>query len=166
MIRATALAALLILATPQAAAAPLKTPSPAPQPIPGRLLRLGESVAPAIAIGRQPTLRVAGIATWYDATRGGQTTWYTRAGVKHYGAAGPALRALVPHRYLNTYRVRLTSPLTGRSLIVSVVDFCSCDGRTDTVGDERLIDLAPAVWEKLGVNLGRGVMPVELEVLR
>jgi hypothetical protein len=30
--------------------------------------------------------------------------------------------------------------------------------------DTRLIDLAPAIWEKLGVPLGQGVMKVEIRL--
>jgi hypothetical protein len=109
---------------------------------------------------------LSGIATWYDAQRGGSSSWYTREGILFYGAAGPELRALVPHRYLGRYRVLITSTLTGRSIYVDVVDYCSCKGRVANPNDDRLIDLSPLVWRALGVPLGRGVMPITMEVLR
>jgi hypothetical protein len=96
-----------------------------------------------------------------DAERNGQTAWYTREGIAFYGAAGPALRELRPHRYLNRYRILLTSERTGRTVLVWVVDWCSCQG----TGSPRLIDLAPAVWDALGVPLSRGITPVTIEFL-
>lgn len=102
---------------------------------------------------------VTGFATWYDANRHGQTSWYTRQGIKYYGAEGPKLRNA--HSFVRawngSYKVRVTSRLTGRSIIVDVVDWCSCYGGST-------IDLAPAVWNYLGVRLGRGIMPVVVEL--
>jgi len=74
-----------------------------------------------------PTLH--GIATHYDAERNGETTWYSRAGIEFYGAAGPDLRKEVRHKWRNS------------------------------------VDLAPAVWNALGVPLHLGVTPVSIELL-
>ena len=110
-------------------------------------------------------LHVNGIATWFDAERGGQSTWYTRAGITNYGAAGPALRAARDFRFgMEPYQVEITVLKTGRTALVWVVDWCACHG-TQGVDDERVIDLAPAVWDLLGVDLSRGVMAVNVEVL-
>jgi len=46
-----------------------------------------------------------------------------------------------------------------------VADYCGCQGRKKDPDDTRLIDLAPEVWERLGVDLGRGVMKVSIEIL-
>ena len=105
-----------------------------------------------------------GTATWFDAERGNQTTWYTRKGITLYGAAGPGLRALVPDRYKQNYGVRITFLATGISVDVRVVDWCSCNG-TRRRGDERLIDLAPAVWHAAGYPLGYGVAKIRIDVL-
>ncbi len=110
-------------------------------------------------------LAFVGTATWYDADRGPYSTWYTREGVKYYGAIGAEVRAVKQHHWRTSWEVRITSLLTGRSLIVQVVDVCTCYGVRKVKGDERLIDLAPQVWHDLGVPLGRGVMPIVLEVL-
>ena len=110
-----------------------------------------------------PTLR--GIATHFDATRHGQSTWYTRAGIKFYGAAGPALRREKKHRWHNRYRVIVSSKITGRAVVVWIVDFCECRGGDKKPDNDRLVDLAPAIWDALGVPLWRGVTPVTIEIL-
>ena len=110
-----------------------------------------------------PTLH--GIATHYDAERKGVTTWYTRAGIEFYGAAGPDLRKAVRHEWRNKYRVIVTSERTGRSLVVWIVDFCECRGGDKNPKNDRLVDLAPAVWNALGVPLHLGVTPVTIELL-
>ena len=106
-----------------------------------------------------------GIATYYDAERNGETTWYTRAGIDFYGAAGPDLRKEVRHEWRNSYRVIVTSEKTGRSLVVWIVDFCECRGGDKNPKNDRLVDLAPAVWNALGVPLHLGVTPVTIELL-
>jgi hypothetical protein len=110
-----------------------------------------------------PTLH--GIATHYDATRGGSSSWYTRAGIKFYGAAGPDLRKERAHEWRNRYRVIVSSKITGRAVIVWIVDYCECRGGDKKPGNDRLVDLAPAIWDALGVPLWRGVTPVTIEVL-
>ena len=85
--------------------------------------------------------------------------------MEYYGAIGAAVRAYKQHYWRTSWEVRITSLLTGRSVVVQVVDECTCYGVRKVKGDERLIDLAPAVWQALGVPLGRGVMPIVLEVL-
>lgn len=128
-------------------------------------------MAPALVAGPpvppsdSPTVLV-GVATWYDATmRGRQSTWYTRAGIELYGAAGPALRAVKQHYWRTAWPVLITSTVTGKSVVVQVTDACSCWGVRADPTDNRLIDLAPAVWHALGINLGRGVTPITLQVL-
>ena len=128
-------------------------------------------MAPALVAGPpvppsdSPTVLV-GVSTWYDATMGGrQSTWYTRAGIELYGAAGAALRAVKQHYWRTAWPVLITSTLTGKSVVVQVVDICTCWGVRADPGDNRLIDLAPAVWHRLGVKLGVGVMKVTLKVL-
>lgn len=110
-----------------------------------------------------PTLH--GIATHYDAERKGETTWYTRAGIEFYGAAGPDLRDEVAHEWRNKYRVIVTSEKTRRSIVVWIVDFCECRGGDKNPKNDRLVDLAPAVWDALGVPLHLGVTPVTIELL-
>ena len=132
------------------------TSSPTPPPFVDR-----EPVTSEIFL---PTLH--GIATHYDAERGGQSTWYTRAkGLELYGAAGPDLRKERAHEWRNRYRVIVRSKLTGRSVVVWIVDFCKCRGGDKNPGNDRLVDLAPAVWDALGVPLWRGVTPVTIEIL-
>lgn len=141
----------------RAAAVPLPPQSPCMAP--------ALVAGPPVPLGRTPTVLV-GISTWYDATMGGRSlTWYTRAGIELYGAAGPALRAVKQHYWRTSWSVLITSTLTGKSVVVQVVDECSCWGVRADSSDDRLIDLAPAVWHLLGVKLGRGVMPITLQVL-
>ena len=122
-----------------------------------------DSIRPEPIAIPEPTLH--GIATHYDAERGGETAWYTRAGIDFYGAAGPDLRKEVRHEWRNEYRVIVTSERTGRAVIVHVVDFCECRGGDKNPKNDRLIDLAPAVWDALGVPLHLGVTPVKIELL-
>jgi len=124
----------------------------------------------AIAIGAggdRPPMHVIGKATWYDASR--NYAWYTHGGgrakyhqegapYKYYGAAGPKLRALKPFDWGDRpYPVFIRSFLTGKVITVWVVDTCACIGG-------GIIDLAPAVWKKLGVPLGRGIMKIEMTI--
>lgn len=109
-----------------------------------------------------------GRATWYDATK--NNAWYTQPNkwgkaVKLYAAAGPALRRVIGHKYMRKpYAIWVKSKKTGIEVKVWVVDWCGCWGRKSDPLDTRLIDLAPAVWEKLGVPLGQGVMKVEIRI--
>jgi len=129
-------------------------PSPSPSPV-------------MIDQPETPTgITITGIATWYDASR--NYAWYTTGSdaVDFYGAASPYLRSLRDFRYGGKqYRVIIRSHLTGREVVVVVTDTCSCYGRRDVIGDEPLIDLAPAVWQALGVRLGRGIMAIDLTIL-
>jgi hypothetical protein len=136
-------------------------PSPTPTP------------TPEITIKDIVTLE--GIATWYDATK--NNAWYTRKDggsaknqqggpYRFYGAAGPELRLHHNFTYATKpYTVLITSVATGRSVLVWVVDWCSCNGRVKVDGDERLIDLAPEVWDALGVSKSRGIMKIKLALL-
>lgn len=101
-----------------------------------------------------------GRATWYDATRQGQSTWYTRQGIRLYAAAGPRLRRLVDVSWrMEPVAILVKSIRTGREVIAWVVDWCQCHGGAK---DERLVDLAPAVWHALGVDPARGVTKVRI----
>jgi hypothetical protein len=108
---------------------------------------------------------VIGLATWFNANRNGQTTWYTRSGITNYGAAGPGLRAIVPHFYKQNYEIIVTNLATGISVKVNVVDWCSCWGRKNNDKDDRLIDLAPGVFKSLGTPLSVGVMKIKITIV-
>jgi hypothetical protein len=127
---------------------PISIPSDTPEPTP--------TESPIVLSGR---------ATWFDARRHGQSAWYTREGIKFYGAAGPALRSEREHRWRGRYRVLVTSEDTGRAVLVWIVDFCECRGGDKKPSNDRLVDLAPAVWHALGVPLGRGVTRVTVKIL-
>ena len=145
-----ALALVLVLA-------PLTNPAATSEPV---------SYDMGVLADQPPTpLAFVGTATWYDAARGPYSAWYTRAGIEYYGAIGAAVRKVKQHYWRTSWEVRITSLITKRSVVVQVVDECTCYGVRKVEGDERLIDLAPAIWQALGVPLGRGVMPIVLEVL-
>lgn len=107
-------------------------------------------------------VQVVGVASWYDATK--NHAWYTRTTklgepVVFYGAAGPKLREALgdDNPYHEHYPVTITNPRTGITIQVIVVDWCSCsEGRKG----EKIIDLAPAAFKALGVNLHRGIQKV------
>lgn len=122
------------------------------------------SAAPEAESSHLPIL-LEGKATHYDAERNGQSSWYTRDGIEFYGAAGPALREIMKHEWRNSYRIIITAQKTQRSVIVNVVDYCECLGGDKDARNDRLIDLAPAVWNALDVPLGIGVMQVSIEIL-
>jgi rare lipoprotein A (peptidoglycan hydrolase) len=82
-----------------------------------------------------------------------------------YGAIGADVRAYKQHYWRTSWDVKITSLLTGKSVIVHVVDECTCYGIRRDPNDQRLIDLSPQAWAVLGVPLSRGVMPITLEVL-
>jgi hypothetical protein len=115
---------------------------------------------------------ITGIATWYDAAK--NNAWYTRTKgnfesnqrggpYAFYGAAGPELRKMKNFAYnKKPYQITVTSALTKRTVVVWVVDWCSCKGVKRNPKDDRIIDLAPAVWDALGVGLHRGVMKVQI----
>jgi hypothetical protein len=129
----------------------------------------GEPVAPLpTVVADQPAVPLGyfvGTATWYDADRRNLSTWYTRAGIDMYGAIGAEVRAFKPHAWRTSWQVEVVSLLTGRSVIVQVVDVCTCYGVRRNPDDQRLIDLSPEVWQALGVPLSRGVMPIALVVI-
>ena len=136
------------------------TSSPTPAPFVDRDPFATDDLVPELLL---PTLH--GIATHFDAERNGSSSWYTRAGIKFYGAAGPALRREIKHKWRNQYPVIVRSEITGRAVIVWIVDYCECRGGDKKPGNDRLVDLAPAIWDALGVPLWRGVTPVTVEIL-
>jgi hypothetical protein len=110
---------------------------------------------------------IRGRATWYDATK--NNAWYTQPNkwgkaVRLYAAAGPALRrALGGIKWqMKPRAIWVESVQTGVRVKVWVVDWCGCYGSKKDALDTRLVDLAPAVWDALGVPLGQGVMKVRI----
>ena len=139
-------------------AAAILTPTPAAVIAPNATQLIDQPAIPQAVV-------LNGLATWFDAARGAHSSWYTRAGIEHYGAAGPELRSIKQHYWRTSWPVMITSKLTGKSVVVHVVDECSCYGVRSNTNDDRLIDLAPAVWQALGVPLSAGVMQIELRVM-
>lgn len=138
---------------------PLLNPQPLSEPTPNYAMGV---------LADQPEVPegyFVGTATWFDAERGTQSTWYSRAGITLYGAIGADVRAYKQHYWRTSWDVRITSLLTGKSVIVHVVDECTCYGVRRDPNDQRLIDLSPKAWAVLGVPLSRGVMPITLEVM-
>jgi hypothetical protein len=140
--------------------APFSNPQPTTEP-----------PAPPVAavLADQPAVPegyFVGTATWFDAARGSHSSWYTRAGITLYGAIGADVRAYKQHYWRTRWSVRIVSLLTGKSVIVEVVDVCTCYGVRRDPTDQRLIDLSPQTWAALGVPLSRGVMPITLEVIQ
>jgi hypothetical protein len=139
--------AAIIFAFPSAPEAPLRD-SFKPEPTP-----VAESLV----------LSVKGKATWFDAQRDGQSTWYVREGYQFYAAAGPALRKIKDFRWgKKPYRIIVENLKNGRAIVAWVVDWCQCRGQTN---NEKLVDLSPAAFVALGVPLGNGVQKVRVTVL-
>jgi len=124
---------------------------------------LGDSFKPEPTPVVEPLLSVKGKATWFDAQRDGQSTWYVREGYQFYAAAGPALRALKDFRWgKKPYRIIVENLKNGKAVVAWVVDWCQCRGQT---GNEKLVDLSRAAFVALGVPLGNGVQRVRVTVL-
>ena len=142
--------AAIILAVPTApAAAPLR-----------------DSIKPEPSVVATPLLAsqsANGKATWYDATK--NSAWYTQ-GKKptlFYAAAGPALRAIKNFRWgKKPYRIIVENLKSGKAIVAWVVDWCQCRGQTD---NQKLVDLSPAAFTALGVDLKMGVQRVRVTVL-
>ena len=114
------------------------------------------------AVATQP-LSAKGKATWYDATK--NNAWYTRGDkpTLFYAAAGPALRAIKNFRWgKKPYRIIVENLKNGKAIVAWVVDWCQCRGQT---GNEKLVDLSPAAFTALGVDLNMGVQRVRVTVL-
>ena len=117
------------------------------------------SVVPSV-----PTQSVIGKATWYDATK--NSAWYTRGDkpTLFYAAAGPALREIKDFRWgKKPYRIIVENLKNGKAIVAWVVDWCQCRGQTN---NQKLVDLAPAAFEALGVPLGHGVQRVRVTVIK
>jgi len=141
--------AAIIFVYPTAQKAPLRD-SFKPEPMP-----IAESAAPKRS--------VKGKATWYDATK--NSAWYTRGDkpTLFYAAAGPALRKIKDFRWgKKPYRIIVENIANGKAIVAWVVDWCQCRGQTN---NEKLVDLAPAAFVALGVNLERGVQRVRVTVI-
>ena len=146
---ATAIIAAIIVLLFPVADAPLRD-SFKPEPT--------ATIAPTKAISS-----AVGKATWYDATK--NNAWYTRGDkpTLFYAAAGPALRKIEDFRWgKKPYRIIVENLRNGKAIVAWVVDWCQCRGQTN---NEKLVDLAPAAFEALGVPLGHGVQRVRVTVI-
>lgn len=98
-----------------------------------------------------------GVASWYDAERYGQSSWYTRKGITHYAAVGSWRWGDKPY----TLRVcRADDP--SRCVVVTVVDWCgrcAADLRRVWTNKSRSIDLSPSAMAELA-PLHHGVVRV------
>jgi hypothetical protein len=112
---------------------------------------------------------IVGVATWYgNPSKWGEPTvaWYTRKTllgdpVVFYAAAGPKLRDFLgdSNPYHEHYSLLITNAKNGRTILIVVVDWCSClSGRPG----ERLVDLSPAAFLALGVPLSIGIQKVSI----
>jgi hypothetical protein len=117
---------------------------------------------PSPVLGPPTPPGVVGISTWFDASK--NSAWYTRKTtlgdpIVFYAAAGPKLRDYLgdPDPYLEKYPVLITNVKNGRTILVVVVDWCSCSKGGQ---QEKLIDLSPAAFVALGVPLSRGIQKV------
>jgi hypothetical protein len=141
--------AAVIFAFPSAPEAPLRD-SFKPEPT-----QVVESAAPVES--------VKGKATWYDATK--NNAWYTQGDkpTLFYAAAGPALRKIKNFRWgKKPYRIIVENLKNGKTIVAWVVDWCQCRGQKN---NEKLVDLSPAAFTALGVDLNIGVQRVRVTVL-
>lgn len=98
-----------------------------------------------------------GVASWYDAERNGQSSWYTRQGITHYAAVGSWRWGDKPYRL----RVCRADDQT-RCTVVRVVDWCGrCakDLRRVWTNKSRSIDISPHAMVDLA-PLHHGVVRV------
>lgn len=98
----------------------------------GCIAPVSADTVPSQEPGTEPAAVSGGLASWYD--------------------DGSGLYAAVPSwRFGDTpYRVRVTG--NGRSVVVTVRDFCGCPG-------DRIIDLSADAFARLA-PLSRGLLPV------
>jgi len=104
-----------------------------------------------------------GKATWYDASK--NNAWYTMGDkpTLFYAAAGPALREIKNFKWgKKPYRIIVENLSNGKAIVAWVVDWCQCRGQTDS---QKLVDLSPAAFTALGVDLYMGVQRVRVTVL-
>lgn len=104
-----------------------------------------------------------GVASWYDAERYGQSTWYTRKGITHYAAVGSWRWADKPY----TLRVCRADDLS-RCVVVTVVDWCgrcAADLRRVWTNKSRSIDLSPSAMVGLA-PLHHGVVRVVISEIQ
>ena len=125
---------------------------------------LRDSFKPEATTVVAPLLKsVKGKATWFDATK--NSAWYTR-GKKptlFYAAAGPALREIKNFKWgKKPYRIIVENLKNGKAIVAWVVDWCQCRGQTN---NQKLVDLSPAAFTALGVDLNMGVQRVRVTVL-
>ena len=107
--------------------------------------------------------RSVGVASWYDATRNGQSSWYSRAGIINYAAIAGWRWGDKPYML----RVCRQDDKT-RCVIVTVVDWCGrCtrDAGREWNKNSRILDLSPAAFTKLE-SLGRGLVRVSIQAIQ
>lgn len=152
---------LAIAATAVMLAAGCAAPAQLPEPVPSVAPYHGPLGTPT------PVEHVNGVATWYDASK--NHAWYTREtalgpSIEYYAAAGPAVRDLIgdDNPYHEHYTAYVTNRKTGRTIRVTIVDWCSCSSGRPW---EKAIDLSPAAFQALGLPLSRGIAPVTISLL-
>lgn len=102
-----------------------------------------------------------GVASWYDATRHGQSSWYTRQGITHYAAVGSWRWGDKPYTLT---LCRADDPT--RCVRVLVVDWCgrcAADLRREWTRKSRVIDISPAAMVELA-PLHHGVVRVVVKL--
>lgn len=107
--------------------------------------------------------RSHGVASWYDATRNGQSSWYSRAGIINYAATSDWRWGQKP------YMLRVCrQDDQSKCVVVTVVDWCGrCqkDAGRKWTKNSRILDLSPAAFTKLEA-LGRGLVRVTIQAIQ
>jgi hypothetical protein len=113
----------------------------------------------ALTVATTPSgVPVSGVASWYDATRNGQSSWYTRKGITLYAAVASWRWGDKP------YMLRLCrEDDQARCVVVLVVDWCGRCAK-DLGGSKwnrksRAIDISPHAMRMLA-PLSQGVVRV------
>lgn len=116
----------------------------------------------ALIVGLTPSgVPVRGVASWYDAERGGQSSWYSRKGITLYAAVASWRWGDKPY----TLRLcREDDP--SRCVVVLVVDWCGRCAK-DLGGSKwnrksRAIDISPQAMMVLA-PLSHGVVRVTVQ---
>ena len=107
--------------------------------------------------------RSHGVASWYNAERNGQSTWYSRAGIINYAAVAGWRWGQKPYML----RVCRQDDKT-KCVVVTVVDWCGrCnkDARRVWTKNSRILDLSPAAFTKLAA-LGAGLVRVTIHAIQ
>ncbi len=144
------------LTAPAASSAGSPSPSEAPylagvSPAPQVALALAEPVSPTNApVANVSPGRLSGLMSWFCGHGSPCTTGYAAPGA--FAAAGPVLRAALGPDWRGR---AVTVSVGGRSVVVTLVDWCGCLGT-------RLLDGYASVWAALGLDLRAGLVTVEV----